>query len=391
MTTKHGRYQIVVDLVNSSLDILNKLSTEYLKIGRSNPVEAYIKFQSSVNGKHPETSTRNIKFYVKAIRATGAVSSENIRIYGVDAYSWFMNINRPIGTVYDGSISDVIRKVVGEVAPQINLNITETTDDKDGLWYTNRMTPMAFVEQLLNIATVTSKSMTPWVINIDGDNITMQDEGSIEATTVGYYKIGTNDVRDVISWDVIANGGHSNESMAIATSGIDGRLGVLYNDIIIEDSNTPNKKYPLIADAGFINPKTKYKEGLYGYSYAEALPDLLLTNNTIPYSEYIKVNAINEYYKRLKKLNAGHIVINGHGVYDNTTVSGIGVVFIEAVTINGQRHQLHGNWIVDEYEHEITLPTEDDEESTDGNWVTKLFVYRFDKNSTGESVSYGQS
>ena len=301
-----------------------------------------IKFKIKYDkGEYPETSTRMIELSLMkcSLRSQGNFMGVIVDFEAVATADYELGFGYASGKAYKGRISDVLKKVINEHT-SIKCNVTQTLDNKENYWYMMRQRPPRFIRQLMEYATMFTKSQTQLVYGVmqygaeEGIQplINIAPQGEIKPKNYGvysnpsfqeYYAIGNEDYRALNN--KLASAGIS------TTSGefIDIASDPKERFCIVKDSNTSSK-----ITADYPKPHGHLKQNdavgfLKGTSQMYTSPEINSDGSIgFMYRDYIRRDITNSYLNHIHNLVHARFAYNGIGKMDNTIGLGTDTIYV---------------------------------------------------------------
>jgi len=371
----NGGYSIYVLFNDPHLAKFQEIANEkYLQDARKKPTKVKWKIKWNISGK--ETDERIAYMTdLDAMTPEGGQSSGFFQFIAIDPPTWYLNWGDAEGKVYKGKVSDVIKKVVGDYAPGISVDIGVTVDNQENKWWMMRQDPKSFIMSLVDWSSSITNKKTQWVVASVDEKIIIKEQAELSNGTFGDYVVNANPsgAQNVISWQVLENNYLSNLQTVLGTAGISAISG-LYCDksnsitkdkIKVKDSNTGNKlNVDLKQDQSFTKPTDEDR----GWTQIMAVPELSAGEVGIKYQDYIDGRARAMFLNMLNGLYRIKLrVLGNHKVHDSSNLGGY-TINLTWVDVNGAPYGGNGKWLVYGFEHTIHA----------GMWVTDLYIYRGD-------------
>jgi len=393
-------YALRLQILNIDFKILQKLISNkpepdnYLARCRQEAIPVDVIFnQGGANTEEKRGKTRKIRAIITTIYSHGEYQLDMVDIIAIDPFNWALRIGDAEGKAFKGNLSSAIKQVVKRYAPSIKLDIDESIDNANGVWWSLRRQPKDMLSHWISIASSLNKSQTPWMIGIDGYNVKIGPQTSFESKVQGWYrKFSASADAEILTWHAILNPSTGHHEMGIITAGVSATTGKHLDQItdkdyaIVTDVNTTKKYIPKKASDNYestIRPEIEtFKAECFGRSYVESQPEYYSGGEIgVKYQDYYDAYARTKYMRDIYKLFTMEITVPGHGMWDNTLGLGSSIAFIDwRNTIFGnsqETYYLHGYWLVYGFKHIF---------SNENGWTTRLELARVDANATGTKV-----
>ena len=289
----NGGYQVRAKLKDESWNILLPFVKEYLEKGRKEPTPiTWIMTWSDPDIPKPETEKRTA--YISSLKTTGSPAGGEIEFIAMDPPTYFLNTGNASGGAFRGSdlkggdakggIRKVVQQVINKYARgrqqdevQIELEMDDTDDSEEAIYYMMRQDPKTFIMSLLEWSPSLTEDQTNWLIASVDTKLVIKKQ----ATLVGEEKFGVITVTDgprggtrhVREFEYLGDNYISNLQTKLVTQGISA-TSELYLDkefdesinetpnrnsfAIVSDENTDKKKRtldPSDTDKGFTKPE----------------------------------------------------------------------------------------------------------------------------------------
>lgn len=380
-------YIVRIRLFDAWLNRLQGLMRDkILNDARSKPTK--LKFRL-VYDDRDDSRTNYVTAYITDIGANGVLRDNVLEFIAIDPPTWILNAGGSDGKAYKGKISNVVKQVVAEYSKDIgniDVEMSETNDNSTNIWWMMRMDPKTFIMSLLEWSSPTTDSKSNWVVASKDEKIIIRqhDELIASATNLGDFIIGSNDLGEnnqdkyIKSYELLSNNFISVTQSKLITSGISSVTGQYIDKIInpkvatVDDSNTNNKVNTSISrDQGFKKSEKDWS------THIISIPEFSGGELGINYNDYIDGYARNLYINMLRMVMRMRITIIGHqGIDDSSKIGGMKLKII-ANNLDQEPYFFSGDWIVYGFHHKYTHG---------GGWLTDLYIYRIDYNSTAKEV-----
>lgn len=389
----NGGYIIRATLFDTSYNLLTKLIEEgYFKETRTKPVPIKFQILAGVDGKFPETATRAGQTAIMlSIEAVGGPEDiAYIEFIAIDPPSWYLNMGDASGKVYKGRVDQVIRKVVGDYAPKVNVDVSKTTDSEHNKWWMMRQDPKTFIASFLDWSSSITQKKTHWLVESDGYNLNIKEQASITSKQRGFYRYFSNKDIDTISqFSLKADNALNVIQTKLVTAGLAAISGqyldkitdVKEDKVFIKDSRTANKQIAKTdKDKSFTKPPDG-KPSQVGWSQVSGVPEIYSAGDLgIPYDEYIDGRPRGLWLNMMNSLLRAKLTVLGHGEWSDCKGLGVDTVFLKWISAKAAEQDQFwwatGSWLIYGFHHTVTR----------GSWTTDLYVARFDYDSVAKKV-----
>lgn len=351
---------------------------------KNEPLEVKFKL---INGDTERTEERTA--YITDVNTTGELNTGRTIIKACDPPTWLLSAGKGDGKAYKGNLTKVIKQVVSEYASAVNLEITETKDNKENTWWMMRMDPKTFISSLLTWSSPLTSKKTNWLISSVDKKLIIKQQHEMESNSDNYGIFvvnsksgGSSDVRKI---ELLSNNFMSVLQTKIVTSGISAVTGQYIDKVInqkastVDDLNTENKLNTLDQSDQDLSFKKSNKEWS---THIESIPEFSGGELGITYSDYIDGNARNTYLQLLPYTMRAKLVVNGDYRIHNSSKLGVSKLFISMFQFDGEKpYYLHGNWLLYGFTHKYTIKH---------GWFTELYIYRLDFDAKAKKVQSRQ-
>ena len=392
-------YTISARLIDVNLSNLEKLTNQVqLKEGRNTKIPLKIEFQLGFNifSESEEPKTEKRIAYVTNLDAkipSGEQTSSYIDIIAIDPPTWYLNRGRGDGSVYEGSVSDVIKKVINDYSKDADLGnkpgvikpiISNTIDNKVNKWHMMRQDPKTFISTLLDWSSSLTTKETNWVVASVDERIIIREQAELETSDLGEYAVNTQypGAQNVMKWERLDNNYLSNVQTRVITGGISAISGLycssdnsITEDLTtVDDDNTQNKKnVDLIRDQGFTKPTNKQD----GITFVRSVPEDSAGAVGTQYQNYIDGRARSMYLGSLDTLQRLMIRTIGTPKLSDSSVLGASTVMLNWQKDDDSPFSHQGKWLVYGFEHVFT----------NQQWFTQIYLNRKDFDAAAQKVN----
>ena len=281
--------------------------------------------------------------------------------------------------MYEGNVSKVIKEVVNEYAPGIELEISETDDNETNVWPMMRQDPKTFIQSLLDWSSslVGQKQASAWIVASVDEKIVIKQLHELESQNLGVFTASfstkNNDLKD---FHLVSNVFVANIQTELITHGISAVSGKYLDRqtteefTVISDENTSSKINTKInSKLGFNKPEGDRSTSIM------AVPELNGGEIGIKYEEYIGGRARNTYINMLPNVMRIKLSVYGNYTFDDSSKLGASVITLNWRDTDETPYFLSGNWILYGFNHVM--------EKGKG-WNTDLYCYRIDHNASAK-------
>lgn len=394
----NGGYIVRATLIDTHFNLLQELiENGYLEKSRSQLLQMRFRIKwGSGSPPTPEKSTEYQTVNVIGMRSWGNKANKGyLEFIGIDPPSWYLNTGDGSGRAYTGNIKSVIEQVVAEYAPDIDLEVSETTDSTYNTWYMMRQDPKSFINSMLDWSSPITKNKTHWLIVVDGNRLEVKEQAAIPSTPRAYYRFWDGRANDtIIRWELLSNNALSIAETKLVTQGLSTISGQYLDRITDEgesivyakDTNTPHKK---IADTkehqSFTKPNDANKAGpqRVGWTSMPSMPEIYSAGEIgLNYDQYVDGNARGMFLNLTNNLMRMKLTVIGHGEWSSCKGLGTDTVFIKWMSRDrddgaGKKLWfLSGNWLIYGFHHKVMH----------GEWRTDLYLSRYDYNAVANKV-----
>ena len=367
---------------------------EYLKEGRKKPLRVEFQF---IHGSEQGKTHKRVA-YLTNLRGHGAGQSSELEFIAIDPPSFRLNAGTADGRVYNGKVSEVIRQVVHDYAPGIDVAVSETDDNSKNKFYMMRMDPKTFIGSVLEWSSAVSKDKSRWIVSSKDTKINIKKESDLEGIDLGVYSVASNKLapRDVEDWELDLNNFITAYQMQLSTGGISAVSGRYIDsisakkDAVVRDETTDQKRNVkgLDASRAFSKPDgSKGKDWPQGppTTYIMSVPEQSAGDMGVEYSDYIDGRARQKFINMLSIVMKIKIQVPGHKLADNSELLGVSTCTLlwKDISQEDNLYFLHGNWIVYGFNHIYS--------NKSGRWITELYLCRLDHNAASKLLKSTKS
>lgn len=372
-------YKVEVVIHDANYNVLSKITggdskVEYLKNARKKPVK--VKFKIGWEGIEDGMTEERTAFLI-GLDTKGKLNDARVRFIAIDPPSFLLNVGNADGRAYKGSVSEVIEQVIEDFAGSIEANISETEDNKEGVWHMMRMDPKTFIRSLLRWSSSITRDRTRWLVASTDNAINILQEselarkvkndkkGDLGIYTVSARSSGSNAMAKLTMDNYI-----SVYQTRLKTSGISSTTGEFLDEIffsdqtVVDDDNT-EKKVSVETDATRSFTKPDNKDWA---THIESLPELSGGAMGLSYDKYIDGCARQTFISMLSNTMRLRLKVHGDPQLDSSELLGVTKCCVQAQDLEGKSYFIHGNWLVYGFKHCF------DEDM----WYTYIYCYRLD-------------
>jgi hypothetical protein len=359
---------------------------KYLKEGRKKIVPIKFKY------KMGEGETDEHVAYLTDMHSTGEGADGRIIFIGIDPLSFLLNRGNASGKSYEGSVSEVIKKVVEEYGnqprgPGVTVAVSKTIDNKKNRWFMHRQDPKTFIRSLLDWSSSVTNKKSRWIVSSgwDPDNsrpkINIKEEADLEPLDIGIYVVSNNseDPRDVRTWYLNMNNFTASFQASMATGGISAISGRYIDKIAIDDKadvsdkTTGNK---VNVSVGSDRAFTKPGDVDWG-TFIMSVPESNGGAVGVKYEDYIDGRARQKFMNLLGVSMNLMIETIGDPILQNSERLGVTTCTLQWSDLDREFYFMHGKWIVNGFEHHYDQVE---------NWRTKIYMYRIDHDANAKKI-----
>jgi len=354
------------------------INKQYLANARQVPTE--IKFKLAWDGD-PDLETEERTAYISDLDQYGEMENAQFDFVAVDPASWLLNAGDGNGKVYKGNITKVIKEVVSDYASSIDVKVTETEDDKNGLWPMMRQDPKSFIQSMLDWSANLNPKKTHWMTVSKDFELHIKEQADLLSNKkhFGHYNVSfdARKLNDIIDYTLLTNNFLSVYQNSVITQGISTISGKFIDKktdnekVEIRDENTGDKINTRIDPSkGFTKPGCKWATSI------NSIPEHSAGEIGVKYEDYIGGRARNLYLNMLPMVMRLRISINGDKQFDDPTKLGVSTLNINWKDSDDEDFFLAGRWIVYGFHHKVTRK----------RWKIDLYLYRIDYNANAKTI-----
>jgi len=390
----NGGYIVRGQLGDNKLNLLSLLiKNGYLEKSRSQVLPIKFQLKASAKGEPPQTATKEQRAIVLSLNSYGGPAEHAyLEFVAIDPASWYLNAGDASGKSYKGKVSSVIRQVVEEYAPGINLEISDTIDNDENRFWMMRQDPKTFISSLTDWSSSVTRNKTHWLLGMDGNDLIIKEQAELNSKQRAFYRFWKGKGDTVLSWDMLADNALSIIETKLVTQGLSAIAGQ-YLDIVTDekerkvfakDMTTTSKKVAKTTKKeSFTKPDDSVGAGpqKIGWSTVSGLPEIYSAGDIgLPYDEYIDGRPRGIWLNLINNVMRLKLTVRGHGEWSESTGLGVDTVYLKWLTEpdeeGNQLYFYNGNWLVYGFHHVITR----------GGWKTDLYLARYDFDSLAKKV-----
>lgn len=373
----NGGYIIHAQLSDPNFNLLKDLATKgYLKDGRKKPTDVNFQIQWAGGDK---TDLRLA--YMTDMELLGITQTAELDFIAMDPPSWLLNAGKADGKAYKGKVSDVIKKVVGEYAPGIDIKVTDTIDNDHNIWYMMRQDPQTFIKSLLDWSPGVTPQHTHWVVASVDTKLIIKEQADLTPHDFGVFYINRNgsSANDAIEVEMLTDNFVSPLQTKLITAGISAISGEYLdkvsdmgeNKVFVKDKTTPNKVNVNIGPTqGFKKPEQEWATSVM------AIPEHSAGDVGVPYSKYIDGRARGLFLNMLNLVMRVRIRVTGDAAFHDSSQLGVSTATLSWTDLDGEPYFLSGRWLVYGFHHIVTQDS----------WWTDVYLARLDYDATAKKV-----
>ena len=373
----NGGYIIRGKVKDPYFNLLKDLATKgYLKEGRQKETKVKFRLKWTAGNKTAERIA-----FMTTLSASGENEGGELEFIAIDPPSFYLNEGTADGKAYKGNVSKVIKQVVSEFAPSISLEITETDDNKENIWYMMRQDPKTFIRSLLDWSASITPKKTHWVVASVDEKLVIKEQASLTPTDFGVYHINRNGNtgKDALEYELLADNFISPLQTKLITSGISAISGEYLDKtsdseerkVHVKDENTQNKvNVDITPTQGFKKPDKKWATSVM------AVPEHNAGDIGIPYNKYIDGRARGMYLNMLNLVMRLRMRVTGEYALDDSDKLGVSKCTLSWKDIDGEPYFLSGKWLIYGFHHVMTV----------SGWATDMYLARLDHDASAKKI-----
>ena len=401
----NGGYIIRARLRDPYWNILKNIATKfYLDKGRRKQTKVFYELiwpGLESTGKHLA--------YMTDMDARGINAGGFLEFVAVDPPSYWLNAGDSSGRVYKGKASQVIKKVIEDYFVKPNgsgkVEVSDTVDSEQNLWYMMRMDPKTFIASILDWSSSLTVKKTNWIVSSDGavdrgePTIWVKEQAMRESINYGVYvlDVKTPSSNDIANFEFLSDNFISVFQKQLITQGLSAVSGKYFDRrtdtpphtgqdsqcvVHVHDENTSNKKNVSIdSTRGFAKPRdnpSDEKPHEWSTSIA-SIPQDNAGNIGVPYSKYIDGRSRQQFLNMLNLVMRLKIRVFGETMRELANSHNLGVSRLKVAWIDADDapYFLDGDWLVYGFHHIVTR----------GTWYTDIYCVRLDYDAEAEKLS----
>ena len=359
-------------------DITDKI---YLRKARKEPIKVTFNFEWQGDEKEPNKTEDRIAYMIN-LYGRGELEDGRLEFIAIDPPTWLLSRGKSDGKYYQGSVSDVIKKVCQENGVS-KVTVSKTIDNKKGEWWMMRQDPKTFIASLLEWSPSVVTNKTKWIVTSKDEELYIKEEHDLKSEDLGLIRMSIKDLETTDCDDfelLMDNFSHVmySEEHTASLSAISG----YYIDQVTEkektrayDKNTGTKSNTNFDDdRGFDVTDKRFS------TFAQMIPEESAGNVGLQYKDYIDGRARREFLNMVGYITRLRARVTGAKQFDDPLQLGVSTVTLQWVGLDGKPYFLAGNWMITGFYH-IAAP---------GNWQTSLYINRLDWDAAAKKVGPGK-
>jgi len=397
--TANNGYMISIRLADPALSLFDGMITQkYFPSAMVKPQWMKWQLLGKPDGVYPTSATKPQIGIIVGVKSLLESGDSVLEITAIDPITHALSTGDASGKAYKGNISDAIRQVVNDYGRNVAgqdpvVEVTNFAGSRDMVWHMYRQDPKTFISSLLDWSVSLTDTKTRFLIGIDGNKLSINEQGKMPTKRRGYYqKFSGPNTDTIISHKIFANNYVSTVDNKLLTQGAGSTNGFYLDNVndpsenftVVTDRTTNNKYVPRVANTKAFTKadSTVGKNIPYAGSTAiMAIPELLSNGEIgVPYENYIDGRARNQYYKVANNGLRMVLRVFGHGEYSDTIGLGADTAFVAMQNMSTTSDISYfwntGAWIVDGFHHIMTI----------NSWYTDLNLLRLESNASGRKV-----
>jgi hypothetical protein len=350
------------------------------------------------NGDGPKTDERKAVL-IHLDHMSGKTNMSYLELVAIDPVSWALNHGEGNGKHYDGKVggsdgvvAQVINEYTSKAGVDASVEVSDTKDNKNNVWYMMRMDPKSFIKSLLEWSCELSKDRTAWITQSEDDSIRIMEMSELKPYSKAdgrtyHVTTGKSGVREVnyggrIS--VLSNDLLTITQTKLHTAGISAVTGryIDINDpqvrenVHVDDENTPKKiNADITAKQGYTKP-----EETDWSTFITAVPEHNNGDVGYRYDTYMNGRARDWFMLLLSTVMRIRLDITGDPVFDSVKCLGRNTVRFNILDIENEPYFTDGTWILYGFKHIIKVHK---------SWTTHLSCYRMDHDASAKKYKAG--
>jgi hypothetical protein len=386
----NGGYIVYGRFYDYALRVYKRLIKKgYLQTTRREPLKVTFQIKYGDNGKPPRRATKKQIAYITSMKSLGRTDSDaEIEFVAVDPASYYLNYGKASGGVYRGRLDQVMRKVVTDYAPDIDVEVSRTTDSDENRWWMMRQDPQSFLLSLTDWSASVTQNKTNWLFASDGKKLIIKEQALWVSRQIAYYR-RTNRRNDILAWNIFADNSLTavnTKLLAQGASAVSGRYLDRITDkdqktLYVKDSTTSKKQIAKVTkDQSFSKPDDA-EPPKSGWTSIQCIPEIYSAGELgIDYDQYIDGRPRAMYLNMVNQLLRMKITVLGSGHWSDSLGLGVDTIFLRWTLPSTKDTEQHwwttGNWIVYGFHHRVHK----------GDWLLDLSCARFDHDAEGKKV-----
>ena len=377
----NGGYVVRARVHDPYLRLIRELTNQnsFLKTARQGPTE--VKFHLNWR-ETPDRRTTPRRAFISDIHIYGTARDAGFEFVAIDPPSWWLNGGNGNGKVYRGNIKKVIEQVVGEYAPGVTCEVSETKDAPEGCWPMMRQDPKTFIQSLIDWSCSLTNKRTNWLVASVDEKIIIKEQNELlqnAENLANYQGSFMADKNEILDFDMLSNTFVTPIQNKLVTQGLSAVTGKFLDaetekdKAEVRDDNTGDK-----VNAKVDGRRAYKKPDKDQWATAIAsIPELSGGELGIKYEDYFDGRARNLYMGILPTIMRCKITVHGDFQFDDSSKLGVSTININWLDNDGVPFFLSGNWLVYGFHHRVVVGTgKGIEKGT--MWKTDLYLYRID-------------
>lgn len=339
--------------------------------------------------KGKKTEKRKFKVLSLNSNLVGSLTDSTLELVCIDSASWLLNRGECSGKAYKGNISKVIKDIVKEYAPTLDVEISDTKDSTNNWWWDMRLDPKTVISSLIEWSSSVTNQETPLVIHCQDLEFKCREWASLPPTKTNGKKFYIASKEGKIKeWTnrgelrVLSNNLLAPAATRLYAGNISAVTG-LYIDKentqlnekqkFADDKNTENKlKLELSSDQSFKKPSGK------SATFIQPIPEHNNGDVGIKYQDYCVGRARDWYMKTIYTTLRVKITIEpGDTDFDDVYACGRDKINLEVFKLSDNKpYYINGMWILYGFRHLCDWE----------HWKTELLLTRIEFDATGKTI-----
>ncbi len=381
-------YKVTVEINDAQNTLLTRmLESGYFRYCRTRPVQITFQYLSGPkdSSEPPKYATKEqIALIIGTEHKTTSTDGTLVKFIAIDPPSFYLNMGDASGGSYRGRVDQVITQVVNKYAPEISFNMPETRDSALSRYWMMRMDPKSFISSILEWSSGLNITKTNWLVQVDGNKMEINDQGSVVSRMRGYYGRKTGAIIDSVrESDININNALNLVMTKLKSNGMSASTGDYIDSVTdqygsyntISDSTTDGKQRPYIDFGHSFNkpndhPATSFP--FIGSTHIFPIPEITTEPIGLDYKEYLDGRSRNLYLNMLQNIIKAKFLVAGHGEYMDSFGLGADSIYVDWRTDDTENDFWQsGYWTIYGFRHIFAR----------GFWNTELKCFRMDMDS----------